>query len=58
MNPQASLQQQLQNDPRMAEVLRFINQNGGDAKALFYKMAKEKNKDPNIIINQVSNLLR
>ena len=58
MNPQASLQQQLQNDPRMAEVLQFINQNGGDAKALFYKMAKEKNKDPNIIINQVSNLLR
>ena len=51
----------MQNDPRIQQVLNYINQNGGDAKALFYNMAQriaqQKGIDPNVIINQVTSMI-
>ena len=43
----------MQNDPRMAQVIEYINQNGGDPKQAFYNMAKERNADPNDILSQI-----
>lgn len=37
--------------------MSMINQNGGDAKTLFYKMAQQKGVDPNTIINQTQVML-
>ena len=56
-NPQGTVQQMMQNDPRIQQVLNYINQNGGDAKALFYSMAQQKCVDPNVIINQVKSMI-
>lgn len=35
----------------------MVNQNGGDAKTLFYRMAQQKGVDPNTIINQVNSMI-
>lgn len=48
----------LQNDPRMKDVYSFINQNGGDPKAAFYALAKQKGYDPQEVLNQVSQMLK
>ena len=55
-NPQATIQQTLQNDPRTQQVMNVINQNGGNAKETFYKIAKEKGVDPDEFINQVKKM--
>ena len=55
-NPQAAIQQALQNDPRTQQVMDFINQNGGNAKDLFYKMAQQKGINPEEFINQVKQM--
>lgn len=54
-NPMGAL---LQNDPRMKDVYSFINQNGGDPKAAFYALAKQKGYDPQEVLNQVSQMLK
>lgn len=46
-NPQMMLEQMMQNNPQMKDVMNYINQNGGDPKQAFYKMAQEKGIDPN-----------
>ena len=56
-NPQAAVQQMMQNDPRIGQVMNFINQNGGDARALFYRMAQQKGIDPNVILNQAKTMM-
>ena len=45
-NPQAMLQQ----NPQFKYVMNLVNQNGGNAKAAFYKLAEEKGIDPDQII--------
>ena len=52
-NPNAMLQQMAQNNPQLKQTLDYINQNGGNAKDLFYAMAKQKGVDPNTILNQL-----
>ena len=52
-NPQDALNRMMQNNPRMKQVMDYINENGGDAQAAFYKMAKEKGVDPNEILSQL-----
>lgn len=52
-NPQMMLTQMLCNNPKYQEVMQYINNNGGDAQAAFYKMAQEMNVDPNEILNQL-----
>lgn len=57
-SPQAAFSQIQQNDPRLEEVMKYIRENGGDAKTLFFSLAKQKGKDPNVIINQVQSIMR
>ena len=52
-NQNAMVQQLAQSNPQLRQTLDFINQNGGNAKELFYKMAQQKGKDPNTILNQL-----
>lgn len=52
-NPQAAINQMLQNDKRMQQVMQYVNQNGGDPKAAFYKLANEKGVDPNDILSKL-----
>ena len=47
-NPQAMLQQMMNNNP---QIQQLVNAAGGDPKAAFYKLAEQKGVDPNEIIN-------
>ena len=49
-NPQMMIQQM----PQYKQAMDYINQNGGDAQAAFYKMAKEMGEDP----DEISKMLR
>lgn len=53
-NPKMALQSMIQSNPQMQNVINYINQNGGDAKAAFYNLARQKGVDP----EQVLNILR
>lgn len=57
-NPEMAINQMAMNNPQMQSVMQFIQQNGGDARQLFYSMAQQKGVDPNVIITQVQNLMR
>ena len=57
-DPQSALQQMAQSDPRMQQVSDFVNQNGGDAKAAFYQLARKKGVDPDAFIQQFSGLMK
>ena len=50
-NPQQMLNNMMMQNPQYQQVMNYINQNGGDAKTAFYKMAQEKGVNPNDIIN-------
>ena len=52
-NPQAMLNQMMQNNPQIKQAMDYINSNGGNAKDAFYKLAKEKGVNPDEIINQL-----
>jgi len=52
-NPNMLIQQMAQNNSQLKQTLDFINQNGGNAKELFYRMAQQKQTDPNTIINNL-----
>lgn len=52
-NSQSALASLAQNNPQVQQVMQYVNQNGGDAKAAFYKKAQELGVDPNLIINQL-----
>lgn len=56
-NPNAMMQTLAQNNPQLQQTLNYINQNGGNAKQLFYQMAQQKGKDPNTIINNLNSML-
>ena len=53
-NPNAMLQSLAQSNDSLKKTLDFINQNGGNAKQLFYSVAQQKNVDPNTIIKQLT----
>lgn len=52
-NPQAMMQNMLMNDPKYGEVMKLVNQHGGDARAAFYDLAQQKGVDPNEIIRML-----
>ena len=52
-NPNMMMQSMAQNNPQLQQTINFINQNGGNAKDLFYKMAQQKGVDPNTILSQL-----
>lgn len=51
-NPSMFVNNMLKNNPQYQEVLKYVNQNGGDAKAAFYKLAEEKGVDPEEFLKQ------
>ena len=51
MNPVNWLKSQLANTPELQEVMKIVEQNGGDAKAAFYNECQARGKDPNEILN-------
>lgn len=42
-----------QQKPTWQMVQDYVNQNGGDPKAAFFKLAQEKGVDPNFILNML-----
>ena len=52
-NPQVMLNQMCMKNPQMKQVMDYISQNGGDAKAAFYKLADEKGVNPDDILSQL-----
>lgn len=53
-NPQAFLQNAImQRNPQIAEVMNYIQQNGGDAQAAFYKYAQDNGVNPQDILNML-----
>ena len=52
-NPQALLQSMIAKNPQLQSVMNYINQNGGNPKDAFYKMAQEKGIDPEEILQML-----
>ena len=52
-NPQAMMQNMMAQNPHYKQVMDYVQQNGGDPKIAFYKMANEMGVDPNQIINML-----
>lgn len=52
-NPQAMLNQLMQNNPNYKQVTELINQNGGDPKRAFYALAQQQGIDPNEILDML-----
>ena len=52
-NPNLMLQQLMMNNPNINNIMNYVQQNGGNAKQAFYKMAQEKGVDPNQILNML-----
>lgn len=50
-NPQAMITQM----PQYRQVVNYVNENGGDAKTLFYAKAQEMGVDPDAIIKAMRN---
>lgn len=46
-------QQYSQQKPTWKMVQDYVNQNGGDPRAAFFKLAQEKGVDPNFILNMI-----
>lgn len=47
------LKQMLSTNPKLKQVMDYVNANGGDAQSAFYKMAKEKGIDPEEVLSQL-----
>ena len=52
-NPQAMFQSMLTSNPNMKNVMALISKSGGDPKAAFYALAKEKGIDPNKFLSML-----
>ena len=52
-NPQMMFNQMMSQNPQIKQVMDYVNENGGDAKAAFYKMAQEKGINPDDILSQL-----
>lgn len=52
-NPQAMLNQMMQNNPQMQQAMKLINQHGGDAQKAFYSLAQERGVDPQEILRML-----
>lgn len=52
-NPQAFIQQMMANNPQAANALNLIQVHGGDVRAAFYALAKQKGIDPEEFIKSL-----
>ena len=50
-NPQEFMREMIATDPSMKKAIDYINKNGGDPKAAFYKLAQENGLNPDEIMN-------
>lgn len=50
-DPQKALQQLMTNSPQMKQALDYVNSNGGDPKAVCYKLFRENGLDPSALEN-------
>lgn len=55
MSPQNMVNRALMNNPQMKQAMDYVNANGGDAKAAFYKLAGEMGVDPEEILKVLRN---
>lgn len=51
-NPNNMMMSLMQQNPQVREALNLVQQNGGNPKEVFYKLAKEKGINPNSILNK------
>lgn len=54
-NPMDMLKIASQSNPQIAQIMKEVDANGGDAKALFYKKASEIGIDADKILSQLRN---
>ena len=52
-NPSMMLQQMMSQNPQMQQAIQYVNQNGGNAKQAFYKLAEQKGVNPDEILNML-----
>ena len=52
-NPDQVIQRLLANTPQYQEIMKYIDQNGGDAKTAFYNMAAQKGVNPETILSRL-----
>lgn len=52
-NPMAMLQNMAQTNPQLKQVMDIVNTSGGDPKAAFYKIAKEKGVNPEQVLSML-----
>ena len=52
-NPKQLIMSMANSNPQVANVLKEVQANGGNAKDLFYRKAKEMGIDPNSILNSL-----
>ena len=52
-NPSAMLKTLAEQNPQVKNIMNYVNENGGDPKTAFYKLAKERGVDPSSILNML-----
>ncbi len=58
-NPGAMIQTLLNSNPNFQSVMSLVNQQyGGDSKAAFYDMARQRGVDPNQVLSMLRQSLR
>jgi hypothetical protein len=53
-NPHMMLNQMMAQNPQIKQAMDYVNANGGDARAAFYKLCQEKGVDPSEILNHLN----
>ena len=54
-DPNVMMQTLAQQNPQLKQTLDYIQQNGGNARQLFYNMVQQNNVNPNTILSQLNN---
>lgn len=52
-NPQMMLNQMMGQNPQLKQAMDFVNANGGDPQAVFYKLAEERGVNPDDFMKQL-----
>lgn len=52
-NPQQLLNNIIQRNPQVQAVVNLINQSGGDARSIFYSMARQKGVNPDEFLKSI-----
>ena len=52
-NPQMMLNQMMGQNPQIKQAMDFVNANGGDPQAVFYKLAEERGVNPDDFMKQL-----